>query len=177
MSNKYLESFPAWLGSLGEDARALADVIDSEGPAGALLWTAAALTYLFKSLDLIPDGLEELGFVDDAFVLRVAASKVPEEERGSDASGTLARLAGDAAVIEEFLGADTYGKLLEYVEKLAAGSARGRSVDDLLASSSLRAEFANEVRHWVTDYSEPSFLRDEKNLVKLRSFLTTRLGA
>jgi hypothetical protein len=29
---------------------------------------------IFKSLDLIPDGIEDLGFIDDAFVFRVAAA-------------------------------------------------------------------------------------------------------
>ena len=174
-NNEYLESFPAWLGSLGEDARALADLLEGESTQEAQLWTLAALTYLFKSLDLIPDGLEELGFVDDAFVLRVAAGKVPEEERQSDASGTLTRLAAEAALIEQFLGAETYPMLVQYVERLATGAARGRTVDELTQSAELRAEFASQIRHWASDYAEPSFLRDEKNLVKLRAFLGSKL--
>ena len=63
-----LDAFPDWLRSLADDARALASVLEGEGAAVAQRRSAAALNYLFKSLDLIPDGLEDLGFIDDAFV-------------------------------------------------------------------------------------------------------------
>jgi uncharacterized membrane protein YkvA (DUF1232 family) len=96
------------------------------------------LNYLFKSLDLIPDGLEDLGFIDDAFVLRVAAALVSEGDR--DADGVLVTLAADAALISEFLGAD-YARLERYVEKLADGSARGRSVAQILEDSAVRTDF------------------------------------
>ena len=55
-----LDAFPNWLRTLGEDARALAAVLEKEGSDGAQRRSAAALNYLFKSLDLIPDGLEDL---------------------------------------------------------------------------------------------------------------------
>ena len=74
-----LDSFPNWLRSLAEDARALGAVLEREGSGGAQRRAAAALNYLFKSLDLIPDGLEDLGFIDDAFVVRAAADAVKRE--------------------------------------------------------------------------------------------------
>src|SRR6478752_2048312 len=95
-----LDAFPNWLRSLADDARALAAVLESEGNPVAQLRSASALNYLFKSLDLIPDGLEDLGFIDDAFVLRAAADAVraeAESELAADATGTLARLAGAAS--------------------------------------------------------------------------------
>jgi uncharacterized membrane protein YkvA (DUF1232 family) len=102
LENRCLDTFPAWLRTLSEDATQLAALLstpDTPAAAGA----AAALNYLFKSLDLIPDGLEDLGFIDDAFVLRVAAASIDAAARSSDANGTLERLAGDAPLIEEFL--------------------------------------------------------------------------
>src|SRR5215470_7464213 len=70
-----LEAFPNWLRILGDDARALSKWVASDGtPDAARRSLIAALNYLFKSLDLIPDGIEDLGFVDDAFVFRVASS-------------------------------------------------------------------------------------------------------
>ena len=78
---------------------------------------------------MIPDGLEDLGFIDDAFVLRVAAAQVSESER--DAGGVLAK----------------------------------------------RADFVREVAQWAAGYAAPTFARDARSLVKLRSFLATRLPA
>ena len=143
-------------------------------PKAAQRGAASALTYLFKSLDLIPDGLEDLGFVDDAFVLRVAAAQVAEGER--DPGGVLGKLAADAALISEFLGAD-YARLERYVQKLEAGSARGRSVAQILDDSAVRADFAREVLQWSASYTSPTFARDTRSLVKLKSFLGTRLPA
>ena len=42
----------------------------------------SGLNYIFKSLDLIPDGIDDLGFLDDAFVLRVACAFAVERPAG-----------------------------------------------------------------------------------------------
>lgn len=60
---------------------------------------------------------------------------------------------------------------------LEQGSARGRSVASILADAAVRAEFVQEVRQWADSYAVPSFTRDERNLVKLRSFLLAKLPA
>src|SRR3954469_11885630 len=115
-----LDAFPHWLHTFADDARALASVVESEGEGIAQRRSAVALNYLFKSLDLIPDGLEDLGFIDDAFVMRAAAHAVQSEAPdalSADSSGTLARLAQDAALIQEFLGA-AYARLEKYVAGL-----------------------------------------------------------
>ncbi len=174
-----LDSFPNWLRSLAEDARALGTVLEKEGSGSAQRRAAAALNYLFKSLDLIPDGLEDLGFIDDAFVVRVAADAVKQEseaELQADPSGALARLAEEAELVREFLGPE-YARLAKYVAGLEQGSARGRSVNDILSDAAVRADFVREVRQWADGYVVPSFTRDERNLVKLRSFLLAKLPA
>ncbi len=170
-----LEAFPAWLKGLGDDARKLAALLDDAAlPEGARRGAAAALNYLFKSLDLIPDGLEDLGFVDDAFVFRVAAASVGAADGRADSTGTLSRLAGDASLVEEFLG-DVYPKLVAYVGELQGAKVRGRSPTELVTDESMRGELLREVRAFADGYQSPAFLRDEKNLVKLRSFLATKL--
>jgi len=174
-----LDAFPDWLRSLADDARALATVLESEGTSVLQRRSAAALNYLFKSLDLIPDGLEDLGFIDDAFVVRAAADAVrleAESELGMDPTGTLTRLSGEAELIKEFLGSE-YGRLTNYVAGLEQGSARGRSVATILADESARADFVREVREWAEGYVVPGFTRDQRNLVKLRSFLLAKLPA
>ena len=39
----------------------------------------------------------------------------------------------------------------------------------------VRRDFLNEVTGWATSYEPPTFGRDEKNLVKLKSFLSAKL--
>jgi len=175
VETRCLEAFPAWLKSLATDAQQLAALVENgDAPPAARQRAASALNYLFKSLDLIPDGLEDIGFIDDAFVFRVAASKVSSDDAGADASGTLVRLGADAKLVEEFLG-DIYPRLAAYVGELCNAKVRGRDVDNVLGDPTVLADFAREVRQWANGYQPPAFHRDDKNLVKLRSFLNAKL--
>jgi len=170
-----LEAFPAWLKSLAADAQQLAALVENgDAPASVRQRAASALNYLFKSLDLIPDGLEDIGFLDDAFVFRVAASTVSSDDAASDPSGALARLGADAALVQEFLG-DVFPRLATYVSDLGKSKVRGRNVEDVLAENAVLADFVREVRQWANGYQPPAFHRDDKNLVKLRSFLNAKL--
>lgn len=174
LESRCLESFPDWLRTLSGDASALAALVDSTENEVLLQSAVRGLTYLSKSLDLIPDGLEELGYVDDAFVLRVAAARVPETDRALDESGTISKLAGDAELIREFLAED-YERLEAFVEGLGSASARGRSVEEASSNPEARAGLASDVRAWAAGYQSPNFSRDPKNLVKLRSFMKHKL--
>jgi uncharacterized membrane protein YkvA (DUF1232 family) len=175
LESRCLEAFPTWLKSLGQDAQKLALLVEQRDlPEGLRRGAAVALNYLFKSLDLIPDGLEDLGFVDDAFVFRVAARSVAAADAAADPGGTVARLAADAALVEEFLG-ETYPRLSGYVARLGDATIRGRSIAAILSEEGPGAELARDVRQWAEGYQSPAFHRDEKNLVKVRSFLAAKL--
>jgi uncharacterized membrane protein YkvA (DUF1232 family) len=175
LATRSLEAFPNWLKSLGTDAQKLAAIVENRAlPEGTRRSAAVALNYLFKSLDLIPDGLEDLGFIDDAFVFRVAAASASPADAQADSSGTIARLADDVGLVREFLS-DVYPRLEAYVAGNAEASARGRSVTDVLSNDSALAEFLRDARQWADGYEAPAFSRDEKNLVKLKSFLGARL--
>jgi uncharacterized membrane protein YkvA (DUF1232 family) len=175
LATRCLEAFPNWLKSLGSDAQTLAAVVENRSlPEGARRSAVLALNYLFRSLDLIPDGLEDLGFIDDAFVFRVAAAGVSPADAQADSSGTLARLADDVGLVREFLS-DVYPRLEAYVAASATTSARGRSISDVLSNDTALVEFVRDARQWADTYQLPAFGRDEKNLVKLKSFLSTRL--
>lgn len=169
---RFLDTFPTWLKSLGTDAAALADLVREgalpEAPQRSVI---GSLHYLIKSLDLIPDGIEDIGFLDDAFVLRVAARQALA---ASGRHEVIERLGGEAAIVSDFLGADT-ARLETYVQGLTKGTARGRSVDDILGDEAARAALVSEIGSWVASYSAPTFTRDERTLVKLRSFLDTKL--
>lgn len=174
VDSRCLDAFPEWLRSLAEDALALGTVVaDESQPIGRRRVVAGALNYLFKSLDLIPDGIEDLGFLDDAFVFRVAAVLASEGDGQGEA---LTRLAGEAALLREFLAAD-YARLERFVAGLESGAARGRTVEQIVTDASVRSAFVSDVKGWSGCYVVPSFGRDAKNLVKLRSFLGTKLPA
>lgn len=171
---RYLEIFPQWLRTLGEDARALGDVVTRPPSEEVLRYVTSGLNYIFKSLDLIPDGIDDLGFCDDAFVIRVAAA-LACEAGGASKSGVLGRLAEEAKEVESFLEAD-YPRLVAYVSGLRKGAARGRTVDDIVTDSAVREAFVHEVAAWAKEYQAPTFNRDLKTIIKLKAFLTAKLA-
>jgi hypothetical protein len=175
---RYLEIFPSWLRTLGEDAGALGEVVGKNAAAkahdGSQRYLIAGLNYIFKSLDLIPDGIDDLGYMDDAFVLRLAAAlAVAEDSAAKD--GVVGRLADEAKEVKSFL-VDDYARLEAYVKGLRKGAARGRTVDDVMDEDATRATFLSEVSAWSKDYTTPSFTRDIKTLIKLRAFLSAKLA-
>jgi uncharacterized membrane protein YkvA (DUF1232 family) len=173
---KCLDTFPEWLRTLADDARDLAEALGDDAlPEPVRRYAAVGLNYIFKSLDLIPDGIEDLGYLDDAFVLRVAAALAGEEAPDAEERAPkVARLSRDARLIESLLGND-YQRLKAYVAKMKSAAARGRSVDDILTDAGVKRDFLNEVSGWAASYEAPSFSRDEKTLVKLKSFLAAKL--
>lgn len=171
---RYLDVFPSWLRTLGEDAGALGGIVAADGDEEVRRYVTSGLNYIFKSLDLIPDGIDDLGFCDDAFVIRVAASLACEAQ-ASAKDGVLGRLADDAKAVEDFLG-DDYARLVTYVKGLRKGAARGRTVDDIMTDASARTAFVHEVSAWATEYQVPSFTRDVKTLIKLKAFLSAKLA-
>ncbi len=170
---RFLELFPDWLKSLGEDASILADMLKADLPEDTKRALAGGLNYIFKSLDLIPDGIDDLGFMDDAFVLRVSSALAVAAHPASD-QGRLQRLAEDAMVVQEFLG-DDYPRLETYVQNLRKGAARGRTVDEIIGDPNVRDGFVREVEAWSQAFVPPTFTRDPKTLIKLRAFLSAKL--
>ncbi|HEX3343482.1 MAG TPA: YkvA family protein, partial [Polyangiaceae bacterium] len=134
---RYLELFPQWLRSLGEDASQVGDVLSSGAPDDeATRSLIAGLNYIFKSLDLIPDGIDDLGYLDDAFVMRVACA-IAAGVRPELKQGVVQRLGDDATAVREFLAED-YPRLEGYVRGLRKGAARGRTVEDIVGDEATR---------------------------------------
>src|SRR3954463_10381245 len=107
LQTRCLDTFPEWLRALATDAHdASLLLVSPSAPEATRRYVAGGLNYLFKSLDLIPDGIEDLGFLDDAFVIRVAAALALHEAPGSREEAVLARLAGESKLIAELLGKD-----------------------------------------------------------------------
>jgi uncharacterized membrane protein YkvA (DUF1232 family) len=176
LHNRCLDTFPEWLRTLAADATELASLLGSNLPEGSRRYVAGGLNYLFKSLDLIPDGIEDLGFLDDAFVLRVGARLAAKGSAEAAETPVVARLAKEADLVSELLGKD-YARLERYVEGLTRGAARGRTVDEILTDEGARSAFSMELTGWASSYEAPTFSRDEKNIIKLQSFLGAKLPA
>jgi len=174
----YLDLFAAWLHGLGDDAEQLTAIVSAdvvhEGPRQLVI---GGLNYLFKTLDLIPDGIDDIGYLDDAFVLRVAAELAIQEDVGElepDGVRVLNRLASDVDAVREFLGKD-FPRLADYVKGLRKAAARGRSVADIVRDVPTQKAFLEDVRGFCRSYTPPRFAREEKSLVKLRAFFDAKL--
>ena len=176
--NKYLDTFPNWLRNLGVEAQDLVQLLTVEGMAqDAREAIAGGINYLFKSLDLIPDGIDDIGYLDDAFVLRVTSDLACRENLGDatdQQTETLRRLSDECELVREFLGED-YPRLESYCVGLRNGAARGRSVADILSDSDLCRDLISDVGGFAKSFESPSFAREEKNLIKLKAFFDAKL--
>ncbi|GAC1353349.1 MAG: hypothetical protein NVS3B20_22540 [Polyangiales bacterium] len=174
----YLEEFPAWLRSLADDAVAMAAALSAESMTDASRrCIVGGLNYLFKSLDLVPDGIEDIGYLDDAFVLRLSAKEALRDSAAKfsdDTAAVLGRLAACVATIESFLG-DDFSRLASYVKDLGNHSVRGRSVQAIVSDAAVEKAFLADVEAFARAFQVPSFQCDERTLIKLRAFLSSRL--
>jgi len=174
----YLERFPAFLQTLGDDAVALGELVsESALPESARQTLAGGLNYLFKSLDLIPDGIDDIGLLDDAFVLRMVSEQALAEgatDLSPDQLRVLNRMAEDMDLVGSFLGSDL-PRMETYVKGLRTGSARRRSAEDIVHNATVQGEFLSDLRGFAQSYRPPRFTREEKTLVKLRAFFDAKL--
>lgn len=176
LQSRCLDAFPLWLAALGSDAVGVgAGLNDPQTTPEARLALAGGLQYLFKSLDLIPDGVEELGYLDDALVLRVAAQlALSGDEALAGRSTTVAKLARETTLVRELLG-EEYQRLEMYTRRLVDETVRGKTAHELLAEPDGAKNLTSAVEAWAASYEPPSFARDEKNLIRLFAFLLTKL--
>ena len=179
INEKCLEAFPAWLNTFGEDVSQVLAALKTSGlPEEASKLLTGGINYVFKSLDLVPDGIDDIGYLDDAFVLRLAIKAALEGNMDPvepDTRAELEKLASDTGLVQELLSEDVFGRLDKYPRALANGAARGRTVDEIVTKPDVFKQFSKEVEDFVGDYSAPSFSKDEKNLIKLKAFLEAKL--
>ena len=171
--------FPAWLNSLNSDAKVLLLALqNAELPVEMRRFLAGGINYFFKSLDLIPDGTQDIGYLDDAFILRLSARAALEAAPGGaeDASlGELKALAAQVKVIADFLGEELFSRIDRYARALIKGAARGRTVDDIVEQADVLQSLVAEAEAFLASYNPPQFLGDEKNLIKLKAFFDAKL--
>ncbi|HEY6560836.1 MAG TPA: hypothetical protein VI072_26345 [Polyangiaceae bacterium] len=184
-----LAAFPEWLQRLPADTRAFVNVLEQEHlPEAVRARAAAALQHLVKSVDLVPQGIEELGFIETAFVLRAAAAdmiresslsgQVGETPHGeapaAELNGEVATLADEAGLLEGFLGPD-WPRFTRYMASLDEVVVRGHSVSTVLVDAERRSELCTRIGSFAAGYRAPRFAADPKSLVKIRAFLNVKL--
>lgn len=179
IDDKCLDIFPHWLNALGDDLLTLLAAVEVKTlPAEARQALVGAMNYVFKSLDLVPDGIDEIGYLDDAFVLRLGAAQASREKLDAlpgDKLAALEKLAAEAEQVRDFLGLALYKRFDGYVAHLARGAARGRAATDICANEDVFKEFAADVRSFSKGYQKPSFGKDRRSLIKLRAFFEAKL--
>jgi uncharacterized membrane protein YkvA (DUF1232 family) len=179
IDDKCLDIFPGWLNALGDDILTLLQAAEVRSvPETARLALIGGMNYVFKSLDLVPDGIDEIGYLDDAFVVRVAAGIAAQEKLEAlpgEALVALEKLARDVDTIKEFLGPQLHKRFDVYVQRLARGAARGRAVADIASNEEVFKEFASDVRSFSKGYQKPSFSKDRRSLIKMRAFFEAKL--
>ncbi len=173
LDTRYLDLFPSWLETLGSDVGVVSAAIEDDTTSReSKRWLLTALNYLFKSLDLIPDGIEDLGFIDDAFILRICVRHATAE--GAVGGQRLQELAEEVSVIEQFLQTD-FPRMQAFVAGLPEVAVFGNTAAMLLDDAEKQRELLASVAGFARQYEPPSFAPVERNLIKLRSFMTTKL--
>ena len=179
VNDKCLEIFPSWLQSLGEDLSTLVSALKQENISDdAKRYFLGGINYLFKSLDLIPDGIDDIGYLDDAFVMRLSVKAALESDIGTLDEGLIAKLttlSKGCVLLEDFLGQDIYNRLDRYTRNLRKGAARGRMVEELMENERLLGDLFKECDTFVQEFESPNFAKDEKNLIKLTAFFEAKL--
>jgi hypothetical protein len=126
----------------------------------------------------VPDGVADLGYLDDGFVVRLSARAALEAGVGKldgETSGRIEELAAGKAVIAQFLGEATFGRLDRYARDLKTGAARGRTVEDIVGEKQLYEAFEKEAERFAESYQPPVFAADENSLIKLKAYFEAKL--
>lgn len=179
INKKCLDTFGSWIASLAKDIEVLLEVVRSDSlDRGSREAAAGGINYLFKSLDLIPDGIDDIGYLDDAFTVRVSAKFVEKAglgDLGGETKDGIKSLSADTELISSLLGDELYQRFESYVRDLRLGAARGRMVSEIIEDPASMKEFEAEVAQFCKDYEPLTFTKDEKNLIKLTAFFDAKL--
>jgi hypothetical protein len=175
-----LETFSRWLSDMPGEVTSLCDVLERpfESPSElepSRRASAESLAHLIRSIELIPDGVEALGYLENLFAFRAI---MRDAAVGPDSltDETSRRLAAEAELVAEFLG-DDFGRLREATERAREQTRDGQRASDLLEDAERRRAAVAQLREWARAYRAPELAPTEAEALKVRSFLRVRLGS
>jgi hypothetical protein len=163
-----LTAFSEWLrGMGGEVLRLCGELERQELPDEVRRASAESLAYLLHTVPLIPDGVEELGYLDVLFRTRAICAR----GAGAEPTGSVAAIGREASRVRRFLGDD-------FERFVAAGElprgVRGATISQIMNEPEARAGVAAEARAWASEYIAPELRGGDEELVKIRAFMRTR---
>jgi hypothetical protein len=175
-----LQTFSRWLEGMPAEVTALCEVLESTPetrgvPEECRRASAESLAHLIRSIELIPDGVEALGYLENLFAFRAI---MREAAAGLDASAddTSRRLAAEAELVAGFLG-DDFGRLREATQRAREHTRAGQRASDLLDDAERRRAAVERLKAWAGAYRAPELASTEAEALKLRSFLRVRLAS
>jgi len=174
-----LETFSRWLADMPGEVTALCDVLEAplespSEPEPCRRASAESLAHLIRSIELIPDGVEALGYLENLFAFR-AIMRAAAGGTDSLTDETSRRLAAESELVAEFLG-DDFGRLREATERARELTRDGQRASDLLDDVERRSAAIAQLRAWASAYRAPELAQTEAEALKVRSFLRVRLG-
>jgi uncharacterized membrane protein YkvA (DUF1232 family) len=177
-----LVEFRRYVEELPRDVREILQLAeDAAVPKSLRKGAVGALNYVLLNLDIVPDWVPVIGLFDDAAILRVAMELMADE----DAPGVptlrlavIARLSNDADVVKDFLGADLYDRLRNYVAGLATREVQGRTPDAILRDTRHFAEWKRDVEGFLKAFRpDLRAMQDPGKLARdLRAYFQSKLA-
>jgi uncharacterized membrane protein YkvA (DUF1232 family) len=168
--DEFVERYVRAILDLPQDAKVLCDVLDDgDLPDDARSLAAGALLAVLHPGDLIPDTWGPLGLLDDAIIVRLAATAALPA--GSAAHRRLAErypsffanLAGDVEAARAYLG-DAFALLEARLARLRTLEHKGRRAGAVLKDEAARARLYEELDEALTDLE----ITEDELLVAMR---------
>lgn len=176
-----LERIKEWVDSLRQDVETVKTVVANDKvDEDARKFAAAALNYLVSRMDLVPDWNQDIGVIDDVFVLRVTldlgSAYGLDEDLDAATLVDVGRLTNDVDAIEKFLGPELYAKFRKHCARLSEEAVRGRTPEAIVADAGVRETLFAEIDDELLRMPAASFGNPEDVGVKVKAYLQHKLG-
>lgn len=146
-----------WLKSLPTDLKILIEMIgDDDLDLKARSSAVGIIIYILSPIDLIPEKIPILGYIDDVIILRIALAVILEidanraEYYREKYPETFDVLDEQIVLLKQTLGA-LYSWLKALVEKLPKRRFHGKSAEDVASSEQSREEMFDEVMEYAAN--------------------------
>lgn len=146
----FFETLVTWIKSLPTDLKILIEMVgDDNLDMSARTLAAGVLVYIMAPIDLIPDSVPVLGYVDDVVVLHIAVAAILQldqertefyREKYVEAIGAIDE---QMELVMRALGA-LYSWLLAFVENLRQRRYKGKSSEETVRSEKAREDILDD---------------------------------
>jgi uncharacterized membrane protein YkvA (DUF1232 family) len=155
----FFEILVSWLVSLPTDLKILVEMVgDDELDMRARSLAVGTIVYILAPIDLIPEKVPVLGYVDDAIILHIAVAIAVQidPDRGryyrEKYPQTFGELDQQIELLRETLGS-LYSWLTALVENLTKRRFRGQSAEDVVSSEQLQEDVFDAAMEYAADVS------------------------